>query len=104
MVDAGARTKIITFPLISFYDDRVIEELLKEIRQDIGSLYKLRELVCQLDVIVSLSQVSLNGGFCRPSFGPATLIRDGRHPILDRFASAGLVSNDTVNPPLLFFV
>ncbi|EFX81651.1 mismatch repair ATPase Msh4 [Daphnia pulex] len=73
----------------------VIEDLLSKTRSDIGSLYKLREIVCQLDVIVSFAQVSSAGGFCRPTFSNELVIRSGRHPILDHFSPSALVSNDT---------
>ena len=76
---------------------RVVEDLLSKTRSDIGSLYKLREIVCQLDVIVSFAQVSSAGGFCRPTFGNELVIRSGRHPILDHFSPNALVSNDTVS-------
>lgn len=75
---------------------RVIEELLGTIRGQIGSLYKLKEMICQLDVVVSFAQVSSGVGFCRPIFGQAMLIRDGRHPVLNRFSPDDLASNDTV--------
>ncbi|XP_057379025.2 mutS protein homolog 4-like [Daphnia carinata] len=73
----------------------VIEDLLAKTRSDIGSLYKLREIICQLDVIVSFAHVSSAGGFCRPAFANELVIRSGRHPILDRFSPSALVSNDT---------
>ncbi|XP_045033837.1 mutS protein homolog 4 isoform X1 [Daphnia magna] len=73
----------------------VIEDLLAKTRSDIGSLYKLREIICQLDVIVSFAQVSSAGGFCRPAFANELVIRSGRHPILDQFSPSALVSNDT---------
>ncbi|KAI9551670.1 mismatch repair ATPase Msh4 [Daphnia sinensis] len=73
----------------------VIEDLLAKTRSDIGSLYKLREIICQLDVIVSFAQVSSAGGFCRPAFANELVIRSGRHPILDHFSPSALVSNDT---------
>ena len=76
---------------------RVIDDLLVKTRSDIGSLYKLREIVCQLDVIVSFAQVSSAGGYCRPSFGNELVIRSGRHPILDHFSRSALISNDTVS-------
>ena len=80
-----------------FLFHRVIEELLGLIREDIGSLYKLREVVTHLDVLLSFSHAILTaGGFCRPTFGHELVIRDGRHPILNHFSPSSLVSNDTV--------
>ena len=76
--------------------DRIVEELLATIRTDISSLYKLRDIVCQLDVVASFAQVSFAGGFCRPSYSQQLLICDGRHPILNRFSPGALISNDTV--------
>ena len=74
-----------------------MEELLGSIRQDINCLYKLRETVCQLDVLLSFSHVILAaGGFCRPTFGHQLLVRDGRHPILNHFSASSIVSNHTV--------
>lgn len=77
-------------------DCSVMDELLVDIRGDIQSLYKLKETVCQLDVVVSFSEVSLSGGFCRPTFGSELVVRDGRHPVLNRFSTQELTSNDIV--------
>lgn len=74
-----------------------MEELLASIREDIRTLYKLKEMICHLDVLVSFAQAAFGGGFCRPVFGHEMIIRNGRHPILNRFTPKVLVSNDTVN-------
>lgn len=71
--------------------------MLNKTRSKIGSLYKLREIICQLDVIVSFAHVSSAGGFCRPEFGSDLLIRAGRHPILNHLSPDTLISNDTVS-------
>lgn len=70
---------------------------MSQTRSQIGSLHKLRDIVCQLDVMVSFAQVSSSAGFCRPEFGSRMVLRSARHPILNHFSSDGLISNDTVS-------
>ncbi|KAF8508765.1 muts domain V-domain-containing protein [Gautieria morchelliformis] len=72
--------------------DKVIHDLLDDVLQDIGALYKASEAVALLDMLWSFAHSSI----FRPEFTGTLAIKAGRHPILERVqSSAGtLVPND----------
>lgn len=76
---------------------RVIYELLTDIREHVGILYKLIEVIAELDVATSLAQVSSSKNYVRPTFGPNLYIQEGRNPILESVSSSIPVPNDTVS-------
>jgi DNA mismatch repair protein MutS len=64
------------------------------------SAAKLQEtagLIAELDVITSLAEVAVNCNYTRPEVheGCNILIRDGRHPVVEKSHSGGFVPNDT---------
>ena len=74
----------------------IVQDLLANIREAIGCLYKLSESVSSLDVILSLAEVSQRPGFVRPTFSAdALVIRQGKHPILEQMGNVNIVPNDT---------
>ncbi|XP_059093663.1 mutS protein homolog 4-like isoform X2 [Tigriopus californicus] len=80
---------------ITFMSNTIIQELLGEVRDAIGSLYKLGEAVCSLDLLLALTEVSMKDDYSRPQFGNSTVIKQGRHPILDSMERKEVVANDT---------
>lgn len=76
---------------------RVIYELLTDIREHVGALYKLIEVIAELDVAASLAQVSSSDNYVRPTFGSFLDIKEGRHPILESVSSSVPVANDAVS-------
>ena len=75
----------------------IIDHLLIEIRGEIGFLYHLSETLANLDLIMSLAEVSANHEFVRPSFGDNLEIRQGRHPILDQMPIEVVANNVFAN-------
>jgi DNA mismatch repair protein MSH4 len=71
----------------------ILEDLLSSVRESIGCLYMLSEVVSQVDVLLSLAEVSQRPGYVRPVFGDGFVVRDGRHPILDHMGAV-IVPND----------
>ena len=68
---------------MSHMSDAIIDELLVEIRGSIGFLYSLSEALSNLDLIMSLSEVSSMNEFVKPEFGDSMEIRKSRHPLLE---------------------
>ncbi|KAF8588523.1 hypothetical protein K439DRAFT_1406319 [Ramaria rubella] len=75
---------------------RVIQDLLDDVLQDIGALYKAAEAIALLDMLWSFSHSSILRNYVRPEFTGTLAIKAGRHPILESLqSSAGtLVPND----------
>ena len=71
----------------------VFNELLAEVREYIGFLYKLNDTLALLDLITTFATVSMSMDYIRPDFGERIFIKGGRHPILER-SSAELTPND----------
>lgn len=79
---------------ITVMSNRIIQSLLGSIRESIGCLYKLSESISTLDLVLSLTSVSMRDEFVRPTFGPLLAIREGRHPILIAMGGKEVVGND----------
>lgn len=60
-----------------------MQELLHRLREHVGCLYQLCEVVSELDLLVSFAQVSSADKFVQPSFGDEMKLEASRHPILD---------------------
>ncbi|XP_068674746.1 mutS protein homolog 4-like [Montipora foliosa] len=73
----------------------VVSELLGEIREHVGCLYKLAELVSVLDMLVSFAHLCTLSNYVRPEFTDTLAIKDGRHPILDKILPEPPVANNT---------
>ncbi|XP_073245789.1 mutS protein homolog 4-like [Porites lutea] len=73
----------------------VVSELLCEIRDHMGCLYKLAELVSVLDMLVSFAHLCTISDYVRPEFTDTLAIKDGRHPILDKILPEPPVANNT---------
>ena len=81
---------------ITIMSNSVLDELLIEVRDYIGFLYKLSDLISSLDMFLSLAAVSQSDGFVRPEFGDCLAIKAGRHPILDTMTASDCIGNDTM--------
>jgi hypothetical protein len=74
----------------------VICDLLAKIRNDIGCLFKLCEVIAELDMLTSFANLSSVSTYVRPQFGSFLDIRQSRHPILDFVLQHEPVPNDVV--------
>lgn len=77
---------------VTLMSNVILTELLSQIRESIGSLYKLSEIVATLDMLVSLADISSMHGFVRPTFGDSLEVINGKHPILLHI-SAGRINS-----------
>jgi DNA mismatch repair protein MutS len=73
------------------------EEFLGEIEREIPAVYRLARSVGELDVLSTFAYLAQTRGLVRPTVDDSTVlvIRDGRHPILDRQLGTAFVPNDT---------
>ncbi|CAG7821651.1 unnamed protein product [Allacma fusca] len=89
------RVKVIRREILNL-SDIVIAQLIEDIRQEIGSLYKISEAIANLDVLHSFAMYATLFKSVRPSFSKfATAVVKGRHPILDSISFEPPVANDT---------
>ncbi|XP_054166612.1 mutS protein homolog 4-like [Oppia nitens] len=80
---------------IFLMSDAVISELIGNIRQHIGCLYNLSEIIAKIDVIFSLAYQCSVGNWVRPTFGSYFAIKQGIHPILEKVLNTKPVANKT---------
>ncbi|RMX43324.1 hypothetical protein pdam_00014951 [Pocillopora damicornis] len=73
----------------------VVSELLSEIREHMGCLYKLAELVSVMDMLVSFAHLCTLSDYVRPEFTDTLAIKNGRHPILDKILPEPPTANNT---------
>ena len=73
------------------------EALLARVERDVGRLYRVGRAVGELDALTTFAHLAQTRGYVRPTVdGSATLlVRDGRHPVLDRTLGEAFVPNDT---------
>lgn len=73
-----------------------MQELLRKLRMHISCLYHLCEIISELDLLISFSQVSSADHFAPPNFGNKMDVISSRHPILDVISASTPVANDVV--------
>ncbi|UGV40383.1 DNA mismatch repair protein MutS [Methanococcoides orientis] len=75
-------------------------EIFSDITSNVASyssqLQTIAGLIGQLDCVTSLAEVSVNNNFVRPNISSdcKLLIREGRHPVVERSVPGGFVPND----------
>ncbi|KAG9014981.1 MutS protein msh4 [Tulasnella sp. JGI-2019a] len=75
--------------------DRIIQDLVAAIVEDIGVLYKASEAIALLDMLWSFAHVSILYTYVRPEFTGTLAIKAGRHAVVENvLAAGGFVSND----------
>ncbi|XP_026676548.1 mutS protein homolog 4 [Diaphorina citri] len=72
----------------------IIRDLLKKAHEHMSCIYKLCEHIAELDLIVSLAQVSSSNNYVQPSFGSKMNVKNARHPLLDFVLPSEPVAND----------
>ncbi|XP_064400656.1 mutS protein homolog 4-like isoform X2 [Halichondria panicea] len=64
----------------------VLKELLSDIREQIGCLYKLTESVAMLDMLHSFAHSCTVSDYVRPEFTNTLAVKQGRHPMLEKIS------------------
>ncbi|KAF9131365.1 MutS protein msh4 [Mortierella sp. 14UC] len=75
--------------------DKIVSDLSSNIRGEIGALYKASEAIAMLDMLLSFAHQCTISDFIRPEFTDTLVIKQGRHPILEKISLSAFVSNDT---------
>ncbi|CAG8654048.1 7729_t:CDS:10 [Funneliformis mosseae] len=75
--------------------DKIIEDLISEIRGDIGVLYKASESIAMLDMLISFVHQCTVSNYVRPEFTDTLAIKAGRHPMRESLYNDTFVPNDT---------
>lgn len=66
-------------------ENRLFDELCLDCRKLTGAIQKVGQALSRLDVLLSLTQVALEGNYCRPRFDSSRLsIQAGRHPVVEK--------------------
>jgi len=73
------------------------EEFLAEVEREIPAVYRLSRSVGELDALASFAHLAQRRALVRPTVDDSTalVVRDGRHPILERSLGDAFVPNDT---------
>ncbi len=81
--------------------DAAWEELLGEIDRHVGRVHRLARAVGTLDALATFAHLAVHRGYVRPQLDdtPSIVIRDGRHPVLDRLLAERFVPNDVELDP-----
>jgi len=77
----------------------LVDQLRAAALAETGKLKRLGDALATIDALGSLAQLAAERGYCRPQIvpDPVTIIRDGRHPVLDILQPLGaFVPNDTM--------
>jgi len=76
--------------------DGAWEELCSAIDRDVGRIHAVARAVGELDALGTFAHLAVHYGYVRPQVddGTAIVVRDGRHPVLDRLLAERFVPND----------
>ncbi|KAF5614006.1 DNA mismatch repair MSH4 [Fusarium tjaetaba] len=74
--------------------DKVIQDLLKELRSDIPHLFRVCESVALVDMITSFAQLATTRNYVKPDLSTTLALKAARHPVLDKTMNGTFVPND----------
>ncbi|KAF9403041.1 hypothetical protein BGX21_007508 [Mortierella sp. AD011] len=83
--------------------DNIVNELSSDIRADIGAVYKASEALAMLDMLLSFAHLHMISDYVRPDFADTLVIKQGRHPVIEKLYSIPVVPNDTYAGPVSTF-
>ena len=80
-------------------ESAIYEGLVSELSSDIPLFKRIASAVARLDVLASFAEVAKSNRYCRPKMVPSDrplVIREGRHPVVERISKEKFVANDTL--------
>ncbi|WP_214041109.1 DNA mismatch repair protein MutS [Methanoculleus sp.] len=82
---------------LSALEAEIYTELIRTLAADVPGLQATARAVGLLDVYAALAEVAARYGYSRPAIEESgrTIIRDGRHPVVERHLPVPFVPNDT---------
>ncbi|KAF9990044.1 MutS protein msh4 [Mortierella antarctica] len=75
--------------------DKIVGDLSSEVRAEVGALYKASECIALLDMLLSFAHQCTVNEYVRPEFTDTLVIKQGRHPVIEKLYSTPFVPNDT---------
>ena len=72
------------------------EEFLTQVDRSISDVYRLARAIGELDALATFAHLAQTRGYVRPTVDESSVlvVRDGRHPVLDRGLGQAFVPND----------
>ena len=80
-------------------ESSIYEHLKDILSQNIPAFKSIATAVAKLDVLTSLAEVAKSNKYCRPQIvgsGSPMVIREGRHPVVEKISKEKFVANDTL--------
>ena len=80
-------------------EESIYEHLKEVLIKDIPAFKQIASAVARLDVLASLAEVAKSNKYCRPKIvesGSPMIIREGRHPVVEKISKEKFVANDTL--------
>ena len=80
-------------------ESAIYEQLKQMLSDNIPAFKSIAAAVARLDVLVSLAEVAKSNKYCRPVMvdsGSAMVIREGRHPVVEKISKEKFVANDVL--------
>lgn len=74
--------------------DKTVQALIADVRQHMGSLFRICEGVAMLDMLASFAHLVSTQDYVRPQLSDTLAIRACRHPIREKIQEAKYVPND----------
>lgn len=74
--------------------DKTVQALIADLRQHMGSLFRICEGIAMLDMLASFAHLVTTQDYVRPQLSDTLAIRAGRHPIREKIQEAKYVPND----------
>jgi len=83
---------------IATYELELFNALKARVVLHIAALRKCAHALAHLDALLSLARLAYDNGYIRPSFNDQRdiVIKDGRHPVVEKSLSSSFISNDTM--------
>jgi len=82
---------------ICHMEKKLLKDIQREILDKSRDLHALCNNLALLDVLVSLSALARSGGYIQPTVDDSSviLIKDGRHPVVEKYLDKKFIPNDT---------
>ncbi|CAF3534771.1 unnamed protein product [Fusarium graminearum] len=74
--------------------DSVVQDLLRELRDNAPHLFQVCESVALIDMISSFAQLATTRDYVRPDISSTLALKAARHPVLDKNMNGKFVPND----------
>ena len=73
------------------------ERLLDDVERHVGTIHRIARAIGELDALATFAHLARTRGYVRPTVDASSslVVRDGRHPVLDRALAERFVPNDT---------